>query len=146
MNSGLRGGFSDDPRSVLGEILALALVRLKLLFNGAFRKPTIAAGELHVAVFTDAEQGTFTHDPQSSLRHSVKFLAEDFLFCSLLAKLGVLFSNLASMAKSFLNLLVHLSEGTLGLLVFHSADFTPFTHPFKGLWKSNCTTTAKVEA
>jgi hypothetical protein len=85
-----------------------------------FGKPTIAAGELHVAVFTDAEQGMFTYNPQSPLRHSVKFLAEDFLFCSFLAKLGVLFSNLASMAKSFLNLLVHLSEGIQGLLVFHA--------------------------
>jgi hypothetical protein len=66
------GGFTHDPQSVLAAVYRLALVHVEPLLNilpGRFdrHKP---AGELHVAVFTDAEQRMVTHDPKFSLCHA----------------------------------------------------------------------------
>jgi hypothetical protein len=65
------GSFPDDPRSVLGEILPLALVRVELLLNSGFigRSERSHGGKLHVAVFADAELRRFSNDPKFSLWH-----------------------------------------------------------------------------
>ena len=47
-------------------------------------------------------------------------LADGLLFCIFLAKLSILFSNLAGMVKSFLNLFVHFLEWAQGLLALHA--------------------------
>jgi hypothetical protein len=76
-NETILSRFLRDPRSVLGEILLLALVRVEPLLNivlGRFDRHQ-AAGKLHVTVLADTEQGMVTHDPKVSLCHGISLSA-----------------------------------------------------------------------
>ncbi len=62
-------GGSGIPRRRSVHVLALALMPVELILNGAFRELTLAAGECRVAIFTDAVQRIFTRDRKFSFGH-----------------------------------------------------------------------------
>jgi len=109
----------------LVHILALALVLVELHLNVAFCKLTLAAGKLHVAVFTYAEQWAFAHDPKSSLPKSSEFPLPD----------------LAGMVNGVLSLFMRVVQLVEGLFVFHAPMLRQFSERRNGTPNSNCTTT-----
>src|SRR5208282_4789184 len=80
----------------------------------------VMVGENCILQYSQIPSGGFSPTIRSFRLGTVEPLASGFLFGFFLATFSVFFSNLANAVTSFLNLFVHLLEGSQYLIVLHA--------------------------